>query len=106
MPDQSHSERLDRLEQVVHFLAEDQVSLQKLIGSLATETRKAFDRVAERAVETERHMLETDEHMRQTDGRLREIAEQIRETDARTRATSERIDNLVLAIGELIRRQN
>src|SRR5271169_5139561 len=91
MADLSHSERLDRLEQVVHILAEDQVSLQNLIGSLATETRKAFDRVAERAAETERHMLETDEHMRQTDGRLREIAEQMRETDARMRETDARM---------------
>ena len=85
MADLSHSERLDRLEQVVHVLAEDQVSLQKLIGSLATETRKAFDRVAEMSAETERRM---------------------RQTDERFRATDERLDKLVLAIGELIRLKN
>lgn len=85
MPELSHSERLDRLEQVVHILAEDQVSLQKIVSSLATETRQAFDRVAE-------HMRETDKRMRQTDERFR--------------ATDERIDKLVQAIGELIRLKN
>jgi hypothetical protein len=92
MPELSHSERLDRLEQVVHILAEDQVSLQRIVSSLATETRQAFDRVAE-------HMRETDKRMRQTD-------ERIRQTDDRFRATDERIDKLVHAIGELIRLKN
>ena len=120
MPELSHSERLDRLEQVVHILAEDQVSLQKLVVSLATETRKAFDKVAEMSAETERQMRETEKRMRETDERMRETDERIRKTDERFRATDERfrltderfratgerIDNLVVAIGEFIRRSN
>ena len=77
--------RVDRLEQVVQILAEGQVSLQKLIAGLATETRRGFDRVAKQFEETDRRMRETDERMRQTDGR---------------------IEKLVVAIGELVRRQN
>jgi len=71
-------QRADRLEQVVQILAEDQLSLQKLIAELATETRRGFDRVAK----------------------------QFTETDKRFRQTDERIDKLVVAIGEFIRRQN
>jgi hypothetical protein len=99
MPDSTHSERLDRLEQVVQVLAEDQDTLQKIVVSLATETRQAFDRVAEMFAETDRSIRQTDEHMRQTDARMRE-------TDQRSRATDERIDKLVAAIGELISRKN
>ena len=84
---------------MVQIIAEDQVSLQKLIADLATETRKGFDRVAKQFEETDRRMRETDERMRQTDERMRQ-------TDERMRQTDERIDKLVLAIGELIRRQN
>lgn len=69
---------MDRLERVVQIIAEDQVSLQKLIAGLATETRRGFDRVAK----------------------------QFAETDKRFRQTDERIDKLVVAIGEFIRRQN
>ncbi len=75
-------QRVDRLEQVVQIIAEDQVSLQKLIAQLATETRRGFDRVAKQFVETDKRI---DERFRQTD---------------------ERIDKLVVAIGEFIRRQN
>jgi hypothetical protein len=71
-------QRVDRLERVVQIIAEDQVSLQKLIAGLATETRRGFDRVAK----------------------------QFAETDKRFRQTDERIDKLVVAIGEFIRRQN
>ena len=71
----THGERLDRLEKVIQILAEDQVSLQKLIAELATETRRGFDRVQKQFEQTDRRM---------------------RETDAR-------IDKLVSAIGEFIR---
>ena len=79
------TQRVDRLERVVQTIAEDQVSLQKLIAGLAIETRRGFDRVAKQFEETDRRMRQTDERMRRTD---------------------ERIDKLVIAIGELIRRQN
>jgi len=82
-------QRVDRLEQVVQIIAEDQVSLQKLIAELATETRRGFDRVAKQFAETDRRMRESS-----------------RETDQRFRQTDERVDKLVGAIGELIRRQN
>lgn len=68
-------QRVDRLEQVVQLIAADQVSLQKLIADLARETRKGFDRVAKQFEETGKQMRETDD----------------------------RIDKLVVAIGEFIR---
>jgi len=92
MAARTHGERLDRLERVVQVIAQDQLSLQKLIAELATETRRGFDRVAKQFEETDRRMRQTDERMRQT--------------DQRTRQTDERIDKLVLAIAELIRRPN
>jgi hypothetical protein len=90
MAAKTHGERIDRLEKVVQILAEDQVSLQKIIAELATETRRGFDEVKEQFKETDRRMRETDERMRQTDLRLRQ--------------TDERIGKLVVAIGEFIRR--
>lgn len=93
-------QRVDRLEQVVQLIAEDQVSLQKLIADLARETRKGFDRVAKQFEETDRRIAEmekkTDERFRQTDERMRERDQRI----------DERIDKLVSAMGEFIRRQN
>jgi hypothetical protein len=71
-------QRVDRLERVVQVIAEDQLSLQKLIAKLATQTRRGFDRVAK----------------------------QFEETDKRFRQTDERIDKLVSAIGGFIRLQN
>ena len=80
MAAQTDGERIDRLEKVVQILAEDQISLQKLIAELATETRRGFDRVQQQ---------------------FEAIA---KETDRRTRQTDERIDKLVSAIGEFIRK--
>ncbi len=90
MAAKTHGDRIDRLEQVVQILADDQVSLQKLVAELATATRKGFDEVNEQFKETDRRMRETDERMRQTDLRMRQ--------------TDERIDKLVSAIGEFIRK--
>jgi|HubBroStandDraft_6_1064221.scaffolds.fasta_scaffold1590929_1 methyl-accepting chemotaxis protein len=92
MAGRTDGERIDRLEQVVQIIAEDQVSLQKLIGELATETRRGFDRVAQQFQEIGERMRQTDERMRQTDDRAR--------------ALDDRVDKLVIAIGELIRRQD
>ena len=89
MAGKSSEERIDRLEQVVQVIAEDQLSLQKLIADLATETRRGFDRVAQQFEETDRRMRQTDDRMRQTDDRMRQ--------------TDDRIGKLVIAIGELIR---
>jgi hypothetical protein len=82
MPAKTHGQRLDRLEQVVQIIAEDQLSLQKIVTELATETRRGFDRVAKQFAETDRRMRETDDRFRKTD---------------------ERIGKLVIAIGELIK---
>jgi methyl-accepting chemotaxis protein len=103
MAGRSSEERIDRLEQVVQVIAEDQLSLQKLIAELATETRRGFDRVAQQFEETDRRMRQTDERMRQTDDRMRQTDERTRQTDERMRQTDERIGKLVIAIGELIR---
>lgn len=78
MAAKTHGERIDRLEKVIQILAEDQVSLQKLIADLATETRLGFDRAQKR----------------------------FEESDKRARRTDDRIDKLVVAMGEFIRRSN
>jgi methyl-accepting chemotaxis protein len=96
MAEFTDSERIDRLERVVHVIAEGQVNLEKLVADLATSTRVAFEQVAEQFRETDRRMAETDRRMAETDRRMRE-------TDERFRQTDERIDRLVIAIGELIR---
>jgi hypothetical protein len=40
----SGGERIDRLEQVVQVIGEDQLALQKLIADFATETRRGLPR--------------------------------------------------------------
>lgn len=97
-------ERWDRIEQLVQILAEGQVSLQKLIAELATETRRGFDRVAVQFAETDRRMRETDDRMRRTDDRMGQTDDRMRQTDERLRQTDGRIEKLVLAVGELIRK--
>jgi regulatory protein YycI of two-component signal transduction system YycFG len=85
-------DRLDRLEAIVQVIAEDQVSLQKIVADLATETRKGFDLVARQSAESDR--------------RIAKLEDQMRETDERGRRLDERIDKLVSAMGEYIRRSN
>ena len=99
MATKSIPERMDRLEKVVQILAEDQVSLQKLIANLATETDRGFALVAVRSAETDRRIAETDRQWAET-GR------QMRETDERFRKTDERIEKLVIAIGKLMSSKN
>ena len=134
MAARTDGDRLDRLEQVVQILAEDQISLQKIVADLATETRRGFDRVAAQFAETDRRikelseatdrrfqetgrrmqesdqrMRENDQRMREHDRRMREIDQRMREAEEqdrqRAKALDERIDKLVVAIGEFIRRQ-
>lgn len=102
MATKSVPERMDRLEKVVQILAEDQVSLQKLIANLANETEKGFALVAVRSAETDRRIAETDRRIAETDRRIAETDRQMRETDERFRRTDERIEKLVIAIGNLI----
>lgn len=89
-------ERIDRLEQVVHVIAEDQLLLQKQIAELASAVSKGFDQVAEQLAETNRHMRETDRRMRENDAKTHK---RFLETDAR-------IDKLVVAIGKFISQKN
>jgi uncharacterized protein YllA (UPF0747 family) len=92
MAERTHGERIDRLEQIVQILAEDQISLQKLIADLATETRRGFEQVSEQFKEIKEQFKETDRRMRETDERMRQ--------------TDERIDKLVVALGEFISRSS
>ena len=78
----------------MQVIAEDQLSLQKLIAELATETRRGFDRVAAQFEETDRRIRHTDERIRLLDQRANE----------RVRHLDERVDKLVSAIVEFIRR--
>jgi hypothetical protein len=100
MPAKTHGDRLDRLEEIVHVLAQDQVSLQALVASLASETRRGFDQMAEQFREMNR---KTDERFAKTDERFAKTDERFRETDERLRQTNERVDKLVLSIAELVR---
>jgi hypothetical protein len=99
MASKSPVERIDRLEQVVHVIAEDQLSMQKRvernhvmvqkqIAELASATRRGFDQVAAQ-------FAETDKRMREGDARAQKRS---METDAR-------IDKLVVAIGKFIAQQ-
>ena len=94
MAARTNGQRSDRLEQVVQILAEDQISLQKIVADLATETRRGFDRVAAQFADSDRRAKEDREL---TEKRFRETEKHFRETD-------ERIDKLVIAAGEFIRR--
>jgi methyl-accepting chemotaxis protein len=100
MPAKAHGERLDRLEQIVQVLAEGQVSLEKLVAELATETRRGFDQVAAQFRESSR---EAAERSREIDERFRKTDERFRQTDEQLRATNDRVDKLVSAVGELVR---
>ena len=106
VPKLPDSERIDRLEAVVQVLAEDQVSLKELIAQLARETHQGFDQVARQFAETDRRI---EAMQRETDRRMaemqRETDRRFRETDERFRRTDERIDQMVYAIGELIRQR-
>ena len=70
MATDTHGNRIDRLEQIVGILAEDQVKLQEQLGELATFTRRGFDFLAELGAETDRRMRETDVRMRETAERM------------------------------------
>ena len=100
MATRSHEERPDRLERIVQVIAEDQLSLQKIVADLATETRRAFDQVGAQFAETDRRFAA---ERAETD---RRVAAERAGVDQRTRQLDERIDKRVVAIGEFIRRQN
>lgn len=91
------------MDQLVRLLTEDHLSLRKdhlslkkLVAELATATRKGFDRVAKQSAETDKRIDKLAITMEGSDRRKRE-------TDKKF---DERVDKLVVAIGEFIRRQN
>ena len=92
----THGDRLERLEQIVEILAESRLSLEHTVAELATETRRGFDQFAEQ-------FRETDRQIRRTDERIDRLAAEDRE---RAKALDERVDKLVIAIGEFIRAQH
>ena len=96
MPAKTHGERLDRLEKVVAVLAEEHLSLERTVAELATEMRRGFDQVAAT-------FQVIGKQMAQTSGQINQLAHQ---GDKRTRELDERVDKLVSAIGELVRRQD
>lgn len=63
---------------MVHYLAEGQLSLQKLIADLASGTREGFDRLTRHAEETERRFQQLEAKFQQTDQRFNETDERIR----------------------------
>jgi hypothetical protein len=107
MPAKTHGERLDRLEQIVGILAESQLAVENAVAELATTTRVGFDQVAAQFAAVTKRMDEdrahTEAQFRETDALMREMS---RENSQRSRELDERVDKLVIAIGELIRRQD
>ena len=106
-------ERIQRLEQVVGLIAEGQLKLEEVVTELGTFTRRGFDFLAELGAETDRRMRQTDERMRQTDESIRQLREQASRTDEQMRRTTEhsrdineRMDKLIIAIGEFIRHRD
>jgi len=104
MPAKTHG---DRLEHAIGILAERHFSLENAVAEFTTATRSAFDRVAAQfAAMTKRadeDRARTEQQFRETDAEIKALAA---EGARRSRELDERVDTLVLAIGELIRRQD
>ncbi len=84
------SARVERLENLMGVLADKQSKLDDVLV-LLTEAQ----------IRTEERFQKTDERFQKTDERIAEIRADMRES---SRAVDERIDKLVSAIGEMMRR--
>lgn len=84
------SARVERLENLMGVLADKQSKLDDVLV-LLTEAQ----------IRTEERFQKTDERFQKTDERIAEIRADMREN---SRAVDERIDKLVSAIGEMMRR--
>lgn len=111
-PRKTVRERVSRLEQIVELLAEDQTSTRQLIADLARETRLGFKRVEERFNQVEERFNQVEERFNQVEERFiqvekrfNQIADQSNRSERRFHTIDERIDKLVVAMGEFIRRQ-
>jgi hypothetical protein len=78
-----------------------------LVAEFTTATRSAFDQVAVQFAAATKRMGEdrarTEQQFRETDAEIKALAA---EGAKRSRELDERVDNLVIAIGEPIRRQD
>lgn len=110
----SRRRQSDRWDRTLGQLAESRASLQEVIADFGPGIRRAFDqgatqfgaatkRMDEGQARTDERFRETDAQLRETDAEIREMA---RENARRSREMDERVDKLVLGIGELIRTQN
>jgi DNA repair ATPase RecN len=104
-PKKTVRERVGRLEQIVELLAEDQTSTRQLIADLARETRLGFKKVEERFNQVEERFNQVEKRFNQVEKRFNQIADQSNRNERRFTAIDERIDKLVSAMGEFIRRQ-
>ena len=95
--------RVARLEYLMGRLAEKQEKLDDVLVLLT----EAQIKTEEQFQETERRFQETEESIRETSRLIRETGQHLREVDLhsreRDRALDERVDNLVSAIGEMLR---
>jgi len=97
------SARVARLEYLMGRLAEKQEKLDDVLVLLTEaqiKTEERFQETEERFQETEKSIQETSRLIRETGQHLREVDLHSRERD---RALDERVDNLVSAIGEMLR---
>lgn len=107
------SARVERLENLMGVLADKQAQLDAVLVLLTEEqikTERRFRETDERFRELKERFRETDERFRETDERLRRLDQQSREFDQqsreRDRALDDRVDKLVSAIGEFVRRRD
>jgi hypothetical protein len=125
MLDRSRRRRPDRLGRALGRLAQGHASLQKIMADFGPGIQRRFDQVAVEfdaaTKRMDRYRAVTEEHFRETAECFRATAVSFRETDAqvpeiddllrelarenarRSRELDERIDKLLLAIGEFIR---
>jgi hypothetical protein len=71
MAAKTHGDRLDRLEQIVQVIAEDQLALKKLIVKLGSETRRDFDRLAKQSAKSASQAARANTRRPRGDHRLR-----------------------------------
>lgn len=88
-------ERLTRLVSVVEHIADQQAHLDEVMETLA-----------EAQVKSQEQFIETDRQIRALGGRDQELSQALREQAERGKQTDLRIEQLVSAMGEFIRRSN
>jgi len=87
--------RVTRLEGLVEVLAEKQAKLDDVLV-LLTEAQ----------IRTEQRFQEAELQFQKVQEQFQDVAQRFRETDERFRQTDVRIENLVSALGEMLRKPN